>query len=329
MDQTVFSNCESLSRGEQLMDRITNILAVVDPTSTEQPAVDKAATLAMKFDARLELLACDTKFARETRAAAQLAKGEAFSASLEPFVNSLAGPLRQRGLDVTTHCIRQDPLHVALCDWMKRSSADLVVKDTHYRSLLKRTFITNTDWYMIRELGLPLLLTKPRSWAEHPRIAAAVDPTHANDKPLALDHRILEYGKAFADSLQGELHALHAYLPALLVAAAMSSAAAPVFTAVPPEALRAEEDAKRKELLALTQPYGVQPSHLHLESGTPSEFLSRVAAECHLDLVVMGAIARSGLKQFYIGSTAERVLQWLPCDVLVVKSPDFGKSLPF
>jgi hypothetical protein len=30
-----------------------------------------------------------------------------------------------------------------------------------------------------------------------------------------------------------------------------------------------------------------------------------------------------------IGSTAEHVLKTLPCDVLVVKSPDFAQNLPF
>jgi nucleotide-binding universal stress UspA family protein len=35
------------------------------------------------------------------------------------------------------------------------------------------------------------------------------------------------------------------------------------------------------------------------------------------------------LRRVFIGSTAERVLEYLPCDVLVVKSPDFAASLPF
>ena len=40
-------------------------------------------------------------------------------------------------------------------------------------------------------------------------------------------------------------------------------------------------------------------------------------------LVVMGAVSRSGLKRVFIGNTAERVLHDLPCDVLVVKPPRF------
>lgn len=50
------------------MNRISNILVIVDPTADEQPAVAKGALLAEKFDARLELFACETKTSRARRA---------------------------------------------------------------------------------------------------------------------------------------------------------------------------------------------------------------------------------------------------------------------
>jgi nucleotide-binding universal stress UspA family protein len=41
----------------------------------------------------------------------------------------------------------------------------------------------------------------------------------------------------------------------------------------------------------------------------------------------MGAIARSGLKRIFIGSTAEDVLERLPCDALIVKPPNFSEHV--
>ena len=59
-------------------------------------------------------------------------------------------------------------------------------------------------------------------------------------------------------------------------------------------------------------------------------FLARLlAAERRADLMVMGAVSRSRLREIFIGSTAERVLDHLPCDVLVVKAADFRENLPF
>jgi universal stress protein E len=43
----------------------------------------------------------------------------------------------------------------------------------------------------------------------------------------------------------------------------------------------------------------------------------------------MGAISRSRLRELFIGSTAERILDRLHCDVLVVKPGDFAEDLPF
>jgi hypothetical protein len=41
----------------------------------------------------------------------------------------------------------------------------------------------------------------------------------------------------------------------------------------------------------------------------------------------MGAVSRSGLKRVFIGNTAERVLESLTCDVLVVKAPHGEKAV--
>ncbi len=45
------------------------------------------------------------------------------------------------------------------------------------------------------------------------------------------------------------------------------------------------------------------------------------------DVVVMGAVSRSGLKRLLIGHTAERVLGSMPCDVLVVKPAHVEKRV--
>jgi hypothetical protein len=42
----------------------------------------------------------------------------------------------------------------------------------------------------------------------------------------------------------------------------------------------------------------------------------------------MGAISRSGLKRLIIGNTAERTLDLLGCDVLIVKPQQFANRVP-
>jgi universal stress protein E len=306
------------------MNRICNILVIVDPTADEHPAVDKGALLAEKFDARLELFICDTKASRDARLAAH-ASGKPVVLDLKARLEMLADPLRQRGLDVTTETSRSDPLCEGLIDRTRRTNAELVIKDTHHHSLAQRTFLTNTDWQLIRGCPVPLLLTKPKSWADAPRIVAAVDPGHANDKPVLLDHCILEEAAAVAQRLNGELHVMHVYLPMAIVATAT---AVPPVAFVSPEALEEEREAKLKTISALLSDYKVDVKHIHLEIGGPGAVLPRAAREINADIVAMGAISRSGVKRVFIGSTAEDVLEHLPCDALIVKTPNFAELLP-
>ena len=312
------------------MSPICNILVIVDPTAQEHPAVAKGALLAKRFAARLELFICDTKASREARIAAHARRhaDDPLITNPKALLESLAVPLRDRGLDVTTETICADPLHAALLDRVQRTTAELVVKDTHHHSIARRTFLSNTDWQLIRGCHVPLLLTKARSWAQSPRVLAAVDPGHVNDKPMLLDQHILDEASAFSHRLGGELHVLHAYLPVAIVAAA-SAAMPPMAGVYSADDLVREHESQMKLLSALVSDYKVPVENMHLEVGGPAEVLPRVAGTLAADITVMGAISRSGLQRAFIGSTAEDVLENLPCDALIVKTPDFASLLPF
>jgi universal stress protein E len=311
------------------VDRITDILVIVNPLAGDQPAITKAATLAGWLGAGIELLICDTKSSREVHTEGQLPaiSNALLTDNLDSRLEQLAEPLRDDGIDVTTHVISGDPLHEAVISWMRNSPADLVVKDSHHHSFVKRAFGTNTDWHFIRTCPVPLLLTKPKIWGTPPLLMAAVDPGHVNDPSAALDHRILDVTASMAKRCDAQVHVMHAYFSSA-VATAVVGAMPPIF-GVSAEALAAEKELKRSQVRQITDEHEIADANLHVDAGMATEYLPRMAAEWHADIVVMGAIARSGLKRVLIGSTAERVLEALPCDVLVVKSPDFTHNLPF
>jgi universal stress protein E len=311
------------------MNRICNILVIVDPTVSEHPAVARGAQLAQAFNARLELYACETKASREARLAAhvRMHSNEPFVIDLKAMLEKLAAPLRLEGVDVATETECGDPLHAMLLDRAKRTNAELVIKDTHHHTFGQRTFLTNTDWQLIRGCPVPLLLVKPGPWASSPTIVAAIDPGHANDKPAMLDHCILQHAAALSKAVNGELHVLHAYLPAAVVAAAASLP--PMATTVSAAELAREEESKRKEIAALVSDYGVRSGNIHVSTGGTASVLPRAAQAIKADVMVLGGISRSGLKRVFIGSTAEDVLERLPCDALIIKPPDFASMLPF
>ena len=53
--------------------------------------------------------------------------------------------------------------------------------------------------------------------------------------------------------------------------------------------------------------------------GNPDEEIVRVAKEMEADLIVIGSHGYRGIGRLLLGSTAERVVQYASCAVLVVK----------
>lgn len=304
-----------------------SILVVIDPTADQQPALERAAWLAGRLGASLELLICDYDqhlsggrfFAADAMEGARRALLEMHELRLE----ALAAPLREQGLSVRVDARWEHPLDHGVLRKAAELQPIIVAKDTHYHSAIKRTLFSNTDWNLIHSCSAPLLLVKPRQPATTPKILAAVDPLHAHAKPAELDHAILALAKELATALHGSLEVFHAFDPAPVIAGATGSIASPI--AVPVRELTAAlEQSHREALEQLLDAYPVRDSAVHLHQGVAAEALLALSRNLPADIVIMGAISRSGLKKIFIGNTAERILDRLPCDLFIVKPAGFA-----
>lgn len=310
------------------MNELKKILAVVDPTATDQPAVRRAAWLARKSGAELELLVCyyneylsgDRLFDSPSL---EKARDEVIQ-SHEKHLESLAEPLRTDGLVVKTSAVWDHPLYEGVVRHATNCGADLVVKDTHHHSAVTRALLTNTDWNLLRTCPMPLWLVKPQDLAEPPVFVAAIDPMHQHDKPAALDDEILHISKSVAEDVGGEVHAFHSYDPRIAVATATANAYIPVSLPFDEIEQQMHED-HQKRFNEITQFHKIADSNAHLVAGVTHEELPLIAEKLKADVVVMGAVARNRWKRLFIGATAERTLEDLPCDLLIIK-PDWFRT---
>jgi universal stress protein E len=307
------------------MQRLERILAVFDPTAGTQPAVAKAARLAAASKASLEILVCDYEPAlanpRFFPSDRLRVLREEFLARHDSLLERHAAGFRNQGLTVTTEARWAAHPHQGIVERVRESAPDLVVKDTHYHGLIRRTVLTNTDWNLIRSCPAPLLLAKPGEWRTPARVMTGVDPGHEGDPDATLDHELLLAGKMMAQQLAGELHVVHAFFPAELVSTVSGMAAGVAIDGgMVIELLEQERARVREALAALLRQHAIPPANFQFREGSAVEVLCDVAAELPADIVVLGAIARGRLREMLIGSTAERVLDRMPCDVLVVKA---------
>jgi universal stress protein E len=84
----------------------------------------------------------------------------------------------------------------------------------------------------------------------------------------------------------------------------------------------------RREFDRLLQRSGIPPARRHLQLADVAGELQATATSIKAAIVVMGAVSRSGLSRLFIGSTAERALDRLTCDVLIIKSRGFKVTIP-
>ncbi len=311
------------------MKDVRHILAIVDPTATTQPAVAKSMQLARALRARVELFICDYRAGLETPQASG-----ARATLLEhrrSLLEDLAVQHRKSGIDVSVDAAFDNPLHEGLLKKIAQGHADLIVKDTHYHNLVRRTLITNTDWHLIRSCPLPLLLVKPTHWSSALRTLAAIDPGHTADKPPTLDSVICQWSGTLASAMNGDAYAVHMYFPGTLLAAsgAATGMPMPVVTAAEQNSIEEERHARLKLAHEVAVPNGIPAENTRVVLGSATDLLNEEAERVRADIVVMGAVSRSRLQNLFVGNTAERVLDHLPCDILVVKPLDFSSDLPF
>lgn len=63
----------------------------------------------------------------------------------------------------------------------------------------------------------------------------------------------------------------------------------------------------------------MQPAHIHVLRGSPFAEICQLARKSEIDLIVIATRGNTGLKRVTLGSTAERVVRYSPCPVLVVR----------
>jgi universal stress protein E len=307
------------------LDKFSRILSVVDPAATEQPALRRAAWLAARTGATLELLTCyyneyltgDRIF--DSRSL-ELARQDLLE-NCKRHLENLAKPLRNDGIDVSTAASWDHPVHEGIVRHAIATGAQIVFKDTHHHSALERAFLSNSDWSLIRACPVALWLVKPLDFPDKPVFVAAIDPMNEHDKPAALDDEILALCKVMEDMVGADVHVFHAYDPRIAVATATANAYIPVSLPLDEieEEMRAQHEKRFREL---TDFHGIDRDKTHLFSGLTHQELPALSRELNASVVVMGAVARNRLKRLFIGATAERTLEHLPCDLLIIK-PDW------
>jgi universal stress protein E len=302
------------------------MVAIKDPSARTMPAVRKAAQLARASGAKLELFhaLAETVMVDALEARRQSLRDyeRERHAVVMKRLEAVARRIRRHGIDVTTAAEWDYPVAEAIVRRALRSQADMIVAERHATRHVAGWMLAYTDWELLRNAPCPVLLVKQaRTW-HRPVVMTALDPFHRNAKPARLDNALLQASGQLATSLRGSLRIVHCVPHSAIVANAMMNSPTVV------ESTEAVLRRARKALAAEVARVPLPSHQLKVLEGAAREALPAAARALGADIVVMGAVSRSGLKRLFIGNTAEAVLDALHCDVLIVKPGRFQTKVP-
>lgn len=305
------------------MNENDKILVVVEPDNHPEDVVARAAWLADLAKCELHLLMCDPDIGalREGLLVSNEAQGiaEKIVHAQTGILDDLAAPAREQGIDVHTRILEERPVADGVLHEALNLEPRFVIKGTQYHSAAERSIFVDTDWQLVRSCPYPLWLVKPHAIREKPVIVASVDPTHSHDKPATLDQVIVDTALALGRASDGEVHLFHTYHRLIGVGREATRTFKPIKLPIDELSEKIQKD-HRARLDELAAKNDIDDAQVHQLPGDTRELLPTFVRAHAADLVVMGALARWGLKRAVLGSTAEKVMDHLPCDILIVRT---------
>ena len=202
-----------------------------------------------------------------------------------------------------------------------RNKHDLVIKTARGMGGTLGMLFGSTAMHLLRKCPCPVWLIKPYQDQCFHRIMAAVDVEPTMDGARDLNYEIMELATSLAQIEHSDLHIVHAWKKPDLsyLTAELDNIPLDDISILYNEA----KNLHIKWLNEFLERYNDQQYQVHIAEGSAGSTISNFAKQQQIDLVVMGTICRTGIPGFFIGNTAEKILNRIDCSVLAVKPESF------
>jgi len=268
------------------------ILVAVKGSGDLQALVQRAALIAARLQAELVLMPASRSL--QSQAAERTAQALA--------------QLQAAGLAVTQRARQRDDLLTDLVLSARELECGLLIKTPDRPRGLADALLTPRDGKLLRYAPCPVLMVKqPDSWLRRP-VLAALDAAPGDVAHGELNRKILRLAALIASLSDSPLELVSAY-PAPM------QAGDPLH-----QSGERLADRYRAQLEQLCREADLVAAALHIDAGPAETLIPRLARERDAGLVVLGSVARRGLRAVLMGgNTAEAILERLPGDVLTVQ----------
>ncbi len=307
------------------MDMYQKILVVIDPTTDEQKALQRAIKLASRINSQgndntVNITAFFSIFDFSYEMTTILSTSERDSMR-QMVINEKKQWLddiistNNSELNITSQVVWHNRPFEAIIGEVIEHNYDLVIKGTHQHDKFKSVVFTPTDWHILRKCPCPVLLVKEHEWPEQGKILAALNVGSDEAEHLSLNNTITQQAINIAQIINANVHLVNSY-PGTPVNIAIEI---PEFDAS--EYNNAMQAHHKEAMQQHANSFSIAIENTYVEEGLPETVIEQTALQIDAELVILGTIGRTGISAALIGNTAEHVIDQLNCDVLALK-PD-------
>ncbi|QDT44291.1 Universal stress protein E [Gimesia alba] len=291
-------------------------LVAADLNEQTKEAVERAIWLAGLFNARLEFfaaidLSAHTKHLLEED---RLHLTNNVEDEAHKVMSSLIEQAKERGVESTSKVAIGSPWREIVLEVIKNKH-DMVLVGTRPHGFTGRLF-GGTVMNLFRQCPCPVYAVKKDEEPDVPEIVVASDMSEVSSDIL---HFIVSAAQV-ADMKIHLVHAIDTQLDQRLKGLGVGEETLKKCAEDIMEEVKNELNEQLAQTDYRTLSYGVQ---VHVLEGSPDVAIPAFIEEHKVNLLAMGTLARSGISGFFIGNTAERMLEKVKCSVLTFKPSDF------
>jgi universal stress protein E len=280
----------------------TKLFVIIDPESTHQVALVKALLIAKLGNCQIHAFMCvyaDIKAHPEASSRKGLKHHTLEDA--EARLKELMKPCDTCGVPFTTELLWNKRWYEMALHSVARSGCDLVIKSSFHHSRAKRFFSKTSDYTLMRFCACPILFTHQSQEWRSDKILACVDLESDNPQHKRLNNVIIRNARAVAEIIGMDLYIASVFEKAI------DETRFPI-----------KSDASHEIGKELAKLYGVDADRIYLRQGAVAETLVDICKEIDPSILLIGTIARTGIRGKLIGNTAEKLLDTVDADVLTV-----------
>jgi nucleotide-binding universal stress UspA family protein len=308
---------QTADRGFDLMIQARKILVAMDFSPCSESALRFGFDFAERMNGELHVLNATQMNGGRTARTSPAARSANGSAKAGP---GSIGQLRVRHVLVAD----DDPAR-AILTYAEREDIDLIILGRHGRRGLRRLLLGSVSHETTRLAACPVLIVPELDPVAQGALERILCPVDFSDHSF----RALQHAEALSKSYHAALSVLHVVETPEHVPSFYRERSTGLVEADEELLERA-----RAELRRLYERVGTSEAP-EVDSEAEIQFESRsghaaveiidYAQRRSIDMVVLATHGLSGLRRFFVGSVADRIIRSVSCPVLLVKA--FGKSL--